>query len=186
MMQMPLVLTPKQGRQDLAWLARTTGDLTEIYDFLLHAQLNADITEEPTRPLTESELKAAVDGRAVQVGTPLVQASAGSMVLQLSQYVDATVGVQILAALGLLLKKGPDIAAFPNKLRKAWYSSAEDALSARNAYERLKRESVISVDEPLPSNAAAEQEILAQVEGRAQKGEPPVARRAGRSTDLRP
>lgn len=148
MVQMSLRFRPKQGQQDLAWLAQTTSDLTQIYDFLLRIQLAADVADETTRRLTENELKVAVDGRALQVGTPLVQACEGSMILQLSQYLDNTVGVQILIMFGLLLKKGPEIAALPNKVRKRWYASAEDALHARNAYERLKQESVISVMEP--------------------------------------
>jgi hypothetical protein len=158
MVQMSLQFVPKQGRQDLAWLAHTTGDLTEIYDFLLRVELNAEVADEATGPLTENELKAAVGARAAIVGTPLVQVSEGSMILQLSQSLDSVVGVQVLAALGLLLKKGPDIAAFPHKLRKSWYSSAEDALRAQNAYERLRRESDVSVTEPTqsPHRAPAE------------------------------
>ena len=148
MIQMSLRFRPKQSQQDLAWLTQTTSDLAEIYDFLLRAQLTTDVADELTMPLSENELKVVVDGRAIQVGTPLVQASEGSVILQLSQYLDNTVGVQILVAFGLILKKGPDIAAFPNKLRKAWYSSAEDALRARDALERLKRKSVVSVIEP--------------------------------------
>jgi hypothetical protein len=150
MIQMSLRFMPRI-QQDLAWLAQTAGDLTEIYNLLLRGQLESDVRGQVKKPLTENELKAAVEGHAASTGTPLVQVSEGSMILQLSQYLDATVGVQVLLALGLLLK-GPDVAAFSHKLREKWYSSAEDALRARNAYERLKKESVICVIEPTPSH----------------------------------
>jgi hypothetical protein len=123
------------------------GDLTEIYNDLSRLQLAADIADEATKSMTEAELKIAVDRRAVQLGTPLVQVNEGSIILQLSQFLDSTVGAQVLVALGLLLKKGPEVASFPHRLREKWYSSAEDALRARNAYERLKREAAISVVE---------------------------------------
>jgi hypothetical protein len=144
---MSLRFRPREGEQDLAWLAQATGNLTELYNDLLRLQLAADAADEATKPLTDDQLKTVVDDRAGELGTPLVQVSEGSMILQLSQYVDATVGVQVLVALGILLKKGPEVVAFPHKLKAKWYSSAADALRARNAYEQLKRESIITVIE---------------------------------------
>jgi hypothetical protein len=162
MMQMSLRLVPKEGYQDLAWLARTTSDLTEIYNFLLRAQIETVIDEEAPRPLTGADREAAVDGLVAQEGTPLVRASEGSMLLQLSQFLDATIGVQALAAFGLLLKKGPQIAAFPNKLREAWYSSAVEAIRARDAYERIKEETAVDVPEPPPNPVDVIQEPASQ------------------------
>jgi hypothetical protein len=175
MMQMSLRLVPKEGYADLAWLARTTRDLTEIYNFLLRAEIESEIDDdEAPRPLSESARKAAVENLIVQEGTPLVRASEGSMLLQLSQFLEATSGVQALAALGLLLKKGPEIAAFPNKLRKAWFSSAEDALRARNAYERLKQETAVDVPEPGGG-------IQAPASGEAQRGRVPAPKQESRA-----
>ena len=137
---------PSQGQQDLAWFAQTADDLTELYYDLLRMQLAADIADEGTEPLTESELKTAVDSRAAQIGTPVVRISEGSIILQLS--LGATVGVPVLATLGFLLQKGPEAAAIPNRIRAEWYSSREEALRARNSYERLKARSLTSVIEP--------------------------------------
>jgi hypothetical protein len=91
MIQMSLRFMPRI-QQDLAWLAQTAGDLTEIYNLLLRGQLESDVRGQVKKPLTENELKAAVEGHAASTGTPLVQVSEGSMILQLSQYLDATVG----------------------------------------------------------------------------------------------
>ena len=150
MIQLSLRFSPRKGQQDLAWLADTTGDLNEIYDALLRLQLAADISDETTKSLTDDELKMAVDGRIVQLGSPLVQAGEGSLILHLAQYVDATVSVQVLVALGLILKKGPEVAAFPHKLRERWYSSAADAIRAKEAYQRLREKSDVSIIEPQP------------------------------------
>jgi hypothetical protein len=150
MIQMSMQFAPRQGQQDLAWLAHTTGDLNELYNFLLRSYLAVDIEKKATKPLTESQLKVAVDGEAVQMRSPLVRMSEGSVVLQLSQFLDATIGVQVLAGLGLVLKKGADIVALPRKIQRKWFSESEEALRAKNAYERLKRESDINVIEPPP------------------------------------
>src|SRR5215469_8095080 len=95
--QEPGITGPRRTDHHGALTARGDPDL-------LRFQLAADIADETTKPLTQDELKVAVAGRAIQLGTPLLQASEGSIILQVPQYLDATVGVQVLAALGLLLK----------------------------------------------------------------------------------
>jgi hypothetical protein len=143
-----LQFMPKKGQQDLAWVDETIHELNELYNQLLRMQLATDIVDEPTRHLTQSE-KVTVDAQCAQIGTPLVQVSGGSIILQLS--LPAAYGVSVLAMLRLILNKGPELAALPNNIKQRWYSTAKEALAARTAYEQLKQQSDIrAIEAPVP------------------------------------
>jgi patatin-related protein len=157
-----LQFMPKNGQQDLAWVDGTIHELNELYNQLLRMQLATDVVGEATEDLTQSE-KATVDARCAQIGTPLVQVREGSIILQLSQ--STAYGVPVLATLGLILKKGPELAALPHKIQERWYSSAEEAEAARRSYEKLKQQSDIRSIEASASvtQAAIQQSARASI-----------------------
>ena len=137
---------PQKGQQDLAWVDQTIHELNELYNQLLRMQVATDIVDEPTKHLTQSE-KTDVDLRCSQIGTPLVQVSGGSIILHLFQQPAVYEGASALTTLGLILRKGPEFAALPNKIKQRRYSSAKEALAARMAYEQLKQQSDVRVME---------------------------------------
>jgi len=117
MIRLELRCVPRSGRADLAWLADLTGSLDEICDFLLRAELATQIGSE--RVLGPEELARAVDGHAVEQGSPIVHLRDGSTIIELAaQLVDSTIPVQVLASVALLFKRGPEVAAWPGHIKK--------------------------------------------------------------------
>jgi hypothetical protein len=109
--------TEAARRQDLDWLAEMTDSLRVIYNFLAYEEAAERIQEEaPDRLMTDEEVQRAVEGRVIETGAPFVRMRSGSLILELSQFLDASIGVQALVGLSLLLKKGPEIAALPNRV----------------------------------------------------------------------
>jgi len=146
MIRLELRCVPRSGRADLAWLADLTGALDEICDFLLRAELATQIGSE--RVLGPEELARAVDGHAVEQGSPIVHLRDGSTIIELAaQLVDSTIPVQVLASVALLFKRGPEVAAWPGHIKKAWYESRAEAEQARHAYRRITAGSTVEVVE---------------------------------------
>lgn len=128
-------------RQDLAWLAQTSQEIQEIHEFLVRSYVEADIDED----MTKSARKRRVAKRVAKVRSPLVRVGKGSILLELSQLAEATIGIQVLAALTLVIKKGPEAASLPNRVLEAWYSSGIRAKKARKAYKRIKKSAKVQV-----------------------------------------
>src|SRR5687767_13773158 len=106
MVTLALRLSP-EAVQDLAWVRRSIDDVHDLYSFLMKAYADESLPE-PTRPLTADEHERAVDGIVAQTGMPVVRIRQGSLIVELSQVLEATAGVQALLALGYVLKKGPE------------------------------------------------------------------------------
>jgi hypothetical protein len=173
-----LRLRPRTGAQDLAWLRHSIDDVHDVYGFLLQSYVAADL-DDPGRPLADPDRAAAVAGMMAQQGTPIVRVREGSIVLELAQLLDQTLGVQALVAVGLLFRKGPEIAAWPNRVRQAWYSSREEAVRAQQAYERLSGRTLVDVveDGASPAPAPDDEDCVASDDPPA-TGEQTTARRA--------
>jgi hypothetical protein len=146
MMRLELRCEPSSGHPDLAWLADLTWSLDEIYDFLLRAEISEQVGRELT--LRAADLAAVVEERAVGQSSPIVHVREGSMIIELAaQLVDSTVPVQVLASLALLVKKGPELAAWPAHVKKAWYEGQAEAEQAKAAYRRMQEGSLVEVVE---------------------------------------
>jgi hypothetical protein len=164
--------------QDLGWVRQSIDDVHDLYAFLVKAFADEGLGE-PTRPMTDGEHDRAVDGVVAQTGMPIIRFRQGSMILELSQVVDATVGVQALLALGFVLKKGPEVAAWPSRVKEAWYCSREDALLARQGFERLRTTSCAEVIEEVPGEDDAVEE---RAESRPASARPRTRSRTPSST----
>jgi hypothetical protein len=144
-------------RQDLAWLVHTSQELHEIHMFLARAYVESEFDQEVTAFVSRSDRKQFVTERTARIGAPIVRVRQGSLLLELSEFVDSTTGVQILAGLAVLFKKGPEAAAWPHRVLEAWYSSGKRAKKARNAYRRIQKSSIVEVVEevsPAPEKTA--------------------------------
>ena len=146
MIRLELRCTPSSGRTDLAWLADLTGSLDEICDFLLRTEIADQVGRD--RPLRPDELARVVDGQAIEQGSPIVHVRDGSTIIQLAaQLVDSTIPVQVLASVALLFKKGPEVAAWPGHVKKAWYEARAEAEQGRHAYQRITVGSTVEIVE---------------------------------------
>ena len=122
MIWLELRCSPSDRRADLAWLAELTGALAEICDFLLRAAIVAEL--EADASVADADLNTVVDGRAAEIGSPLVRLREDSTMIELAQVVvSGTVPVQVLAWLALLFRRGPELAGWPGKLTAQWYGS---------------------------------------------------------------
>ncbi|MFN0092239.1 MAG: hypothetical protein ACKVWR_18525 [Acidimicrobiales bacterium] len=129
-------------------MADTVTAVADVHDYLTWA-MAADMVDNSSEfdpAMEETAREALITSTAAALPPPLVSARDGSLVLEIAQTLDSTIGLQALAFLGVLLKKGPEIAGLPGRVRESWYSQNEKALRARQSYERLKRTSLIEVD----------------------------------------
>jgi hypothetical protein len=132
----------------LAWLAELTGALDEVCDFLLRAAIVGEL--ETDADIADPDLATVVDGRAAEVGSPLVRLREGSTIIELAHVVvSGTVPVQVLAWLALLFRKGPALAAWPGQLTTTWYDSRADAVRVRQTFDRLQANSVVEIVGPV-------------------------------------
>lgn len=146
MMRLELRCMPRTGRCDLAWLADLTGSLDEICDFLLRAELTAAVQEQTSSPLPSEQLERVVDGRAIQIGSPIVHVRDGPLIVELAaQLGNGTIPVQVLTSLGLLFTKGPELAAWPGHVKAAWYAARGDSEQVCQAYARTTQTSIVEV-----------------------------------------
>ncbi|MGQ0773554.1 MAG: hypothetical protein ACT4NY_03900 [Pseudonocardiales bacterium] len=185
MMRLELRCTPRTGRCDLAWLADLTGSLDEICDFLLRAELTAAVQEETPTALSSEQLQRVVDGRAIQIGSPIVRVRDGPLIVELAvQLVNGAIPVQVLTSLGLLFTKGPELAAWPGHVKAAWYAACRDAEQVWQAYARTREASIVEVIEDIAGSGRKE------VEGpESEPGRTPLPGSPGRrqvSADLPP
>lgn len=182
MMRLELRCTPRSGRPDLAWIADLTGSLDEICAFLLRAEITAAVHQEARAALGSEEVDRVVDGRAIQLGSPIVRIRDGPAVVELgAQLINDTMPVRALAALALLLVNGPELAAWPAHVKAAWYTAGTDAEQVRQSYQRTTEASIIEVIGDLTGAGRGE------VHGSEPESAPPppVGHRPGRaSTDL--
>lgn len=145
MMRVELHVAPHEGRQqDLAWLAEVTAALHDVHDFVLHSLVVAELESTPTRDMSEEDHQRAVAGRVAEAGSPVVRVRDGSLVLELAQFLDAALPLQVLTGFAVLVSKGPAAVALPNRLREAWYSSAADAVQARQRLDDLRRAATVT------------------------------------------
>jgi hypothetical protein len=155
MMRLDVRLSP-WGDQDLAWLAEVASSLHDIYSFVAFTVAEERVAAGDAgsrRRLTEEQLRTAVELEVAKIGTPRVKVRAGSVILELAEFLNATTPVQILAGFGALLKYGPDALAVPQQVRKRWYQEAGEAELARKRYRELTESTHVEVledDEDLP------------------------------------
>jgi hypothetical protein len=137
MIRLGLRCVPAQGRHDLAWLARLTGSLLEIYEFLLRSEIGARLAaDRDRRALSADEQQLVIEGQAIEAGSPLVKLRGGSTRVELGA--QTTLPLQTLSALALVLESGPEVAAWPGYLKQAWYGEGTQAARARQAYEWIR------------------------------------------------
>lgn len=177
MMRLELRCTPRSGRCDLAWLADLTGSLDEICDFLLRAELTAAVREETPTGLPGEQLHRVVDGRAIQIGSPIVHVRDGPLILELAaQLVNGTIPIQVLTSLGLLFTKGPEPAAWPGHIKAAWYAARSDSEQVWQAYARTTETSIVEVIEDLAGSGRKEVEGPESASGRTPRPDSPGSR----------
>ncbi len=156
-MRLELRCTPRTGPPDLAWLADLTSSLDEICDFLLRAEITAAVQEETPTALPSEQMQQIVDGRAIQIGSPIVHVRDDSTIVELAAlFVNGTILVQVLVSLALLFKKGPEIASWPDHLKVAWYAACTESEQARQSYERTRKGSIVEVIENLEGSGRKE------------------------------
>lgn len=160
MMRLALRCTPRTGPPDLAWFADLTGSLDEICDFLLRAEITAAVQEETPTALPSEKMQQVVDGRAIHIGSPIVHVRDDSTIVELAALlVNGTILVQVLASLALLFKKGPEIAAWPDHVKAAWYAACTESEQARQSYERTREGSIVEVIEDLEGYGRKENNV---------------------------
>jgi hypothetical protein len=80
---------------------------------------------------------------------PRVTVRSGSLVIEVLTSEPTLWGANALGLLAVLLKKGPELAGLPHRIRERWYTDAAAAERAKQALEVLRRS--ISEEEELPS-----------------------------------
>jgi hypothetical protein len=136
LIRLELRCTPRSGHADLAWLAGMTTSLSEVCEFLLRFEVAAAVAQ--LAPLPRAD--------AVAQSSPLIRMRDGPTFIELGVRVGkSAVPPQALVVLALLVKNGPEVAAWPGHVRKAWYDVNSEAAKARQAYLRLTSGSVIEV-----------------------------------------
>lgn len=137
MIRLVLRCTPTTGTTDLHWLAALTASLDTICDFLLRAEIAEQVVRRE-RGLSSDSVARAVDGRAAEVGGPVVRVLEGPVVIELAaRPVDGVLPVQMLASVAVLVTAGPSCDAWSEHVREAWFSALQEADAARTAHERL-------------------------------------------------
>ncbi|GIH06925.1 hypothetical protein Rhe02_49920 [Rhizocola hellebori] len=146
MIRLGLRCLPSHGRHDLAWLARLTGSLQEIYEFLLRTEIGAHLAaDRDLRRLTDDERQLVIDGQAIEAGSPLVKVRAGSTRVELRTRAPDGTPVQALACLALMLESGPEVAAWPGHVKQAWFGESLAAARARQAHDWIRRSAVVHI-----------------------------------------
>ncbi|MGH3871437.1 MAG: hypothetical protein ACRDSR_07985 [Pseudonocardiaceae bacterium] len=139
---------PRAGPRDLTWLADLTGSLDGICGFLLRVEITAAVRGERLTALPSEQMQQVVNGRVIQIGSPMVHIRDNSTIVELAALVvNGTILVQVLAWLALLFKNGPEIAGWPDHIKASWYAACSESEQARLSYQRTRERSIVEVIE---------------------------------------
>lgn len=146
MIWLGLRCAPAGGRIDLAWLAGLAGSLNEIHEFLLQAEISARLgAEVGGRALTPFEARIVVRGRATELGSPLVRIGDDLTRLRLGTRRSPAQPARALARLALLLRSSPELVAWPDHIKRAWFGEGIRPAKARRAHDWIGRSAMVEV-----------------------------------------